>query len=303
MEVMMMKKIKKTKYTLGLLIIITTLPFINAQRGLTPRHGYQEQFQNIRIAAFLSNKPDPEPEPLPTPVPPEPSPPTPDPEPEPPPIPPTPPEPVPLPPTPPEPVPTPPDPDPEPVPTPQPTTGATEEEIRVNGQYHTFVDIYKKAKNLRKKIYVKVPDGTPDNPGNNGHWARLRRDYSVARLTNKTSSWKGLSNAVYFYDNSNLHYEVTPAKIINNYYSIRFSRQRYWRMLIIWKAQVTKYTQYPLLRSELLATDDKILVMDSPHDNFYGRGKKFIGSNVLGRMLMLLRDIFKEIQEEGTPLF
>jgi len=74
---------------------------------------------------------------------------------------------------------------------------------------------------------------------------------------------------------------------------------------VMWEALVAKYTQYPLLRALLLATGAPsiVIVEDSQQDPFYGRGADFTGANVLGRMLMLLRNTFRQIQKEGTPLF
>lgn len=50
-----------------------------------------------------------------------------------------------------------------------------------------------------------------------------------------------------------------------------------------------KFTSHLALRSMLVATRDKDLVEASPHDYFWGCGRKQTGQNFLGKLLMRLR--------------
>ena len=57
--------------------------------------------------------------------------------------------------------------------------------------------------------------------------------------------------------------------------------------------------QNPELRAKLLATGDARLEEDSPWDTFWGVGKSGKGENMLGRLLMELRNELKE-EDDGT---
>lgn len=50
-----------------------------------------------------------------------------------------------------------------------------------------------------------------------------------------------------------------------------------------------KAAQNPDVRAALLNTGDRLLVEDSPWDNFWGRGRNGQGRNVLGKLWMELR--------------
>ena len=51
-----------------------------------------------------------------------------------------------------------------------------------------------------------------------------------------------------------------------------------------------KFTQHEDLKQLLLSTGNSILVEDSPHDYFWGCGKLKTGKNMLGKLLMELRE-------------
>lgn len=51
-----------------------------------------------------------------------------------------------------------------------------------------------------------------------------------------------------------------------------------------------KFTQHPKLKTLLLSTGDVVLIEDSPRDTFWGIGADRNGKNMLGKMLMNLRN-------------
>ena len=51
-----------------------------------------------------------------------------------------------------------------------------------------------------------------------------------------------------------------------------------------------KFETHAGLREQLLATGDEELVEDSPNDYYWGRGRNGTGMNVLGRILMEVRE-------------
>ena len=62
-----------------------------------------------------------------------------------------------------------------------------------------------------------------------------------------------------------------------------------------------KFTSHLALRAMLVATCDKNLVEASPHDYFWGCGRKGTGQNHLGKLLMKLRaDLIVE-QSDSQP--
>ena len=54
-----------------------------------------------------------------------------------------------------------------------------------------------------------------------------------------------------------------------------------------------KFLQHPLLRAELLATGTEELIEDSPVDWYWGCGADGTGQNVLGQVLMEVREELK----------
>lgn len=69
------------------------------------------------------------------------------------------------------------------------------------------------------------------------------------------------------------------------------------RIDVMREAVYAKFTQHPTLRKLLLSTGDAILVEDSPTDYYWGCGADGTGQNMLGKLLMELRD---KLREEAT---
>lgn len=60
------------------------------------------------------------------------------------------------------------------------------------------------------------------------------------------------------------------------------------------KALRAKFMQHPDLAKKLLRTGDAILIEDSPVDSFWGCGKDGKGQNMLGKLLMNIRETLRE---------
>ena len=54
-----------------------------------------------------------------------------------------------------------------------------------------------------------------------------------------------------------------------------------------------KFETHAELREQLLATGDEELVEDSPNDYYWGRGRSGTGKNMLGRILMEVREALR----------
>lgn len=66
------------------------------------------------------------------------------------------------------------------------------------------------------------------------------------------------------------------------------------RLMVMYKALKVKFTQHPGLRKYLLSTGDAILMEVNRYDEFWGVGKNYKGKNMMGKMLMKLREELKE---------
>jgi N-glycosidase YbiA len=66
------------------------------------------------------------------------------------------------------------------------------------------------------------------------------------------------------------------------------------RIVYMWNGLKAKFTQNDKLTQYLLSTGDAELVENSPYDSFWGRGKDWNGRNMLGKMLMKLRDYIRD---------
>lgn len=64
------------------------------------------------------------------------------------------------------------------------------------------------------------------------------------------------------------------------------------------KAIYYKFTQNPDLKAKLLATKDAVLIEDSPRDYFWGIGADGSGQNMLGKLLMELRERLKNEESQ-----
>lgn len=62
---------------------------------------------------------------------------------------------------------------------------------------------------------------------------------------------------------------------------------------IMYKAIKAKFTQYPSLAQKLLDTQDALLVEHTVNDSYWGDGGNGTGKNMLGKLLMRLREELK----------
>ena len=61
-----------------------------------------------------------------------------------------------------------------------------------------------------------------------------------------------------------------------------------------------KFTQHPDLRDQLLATGDADLIEHTENDSYWGDGGDGSGKNMLGRLLMEVRDELRQGVEHGA---
>ncbi len=59
---------------------------------------------------------------------------------------------------------------------------------------------------------------------------------------------------------------------------------------IMYECVLAKFTQHHDLRAQLMATGDEELIEDSPVDSYWGCGKDGKGKNMLGKILMRVRE-------------
>ncbi len=62
-----------------------------------------------------------------------------------------------------------------------------------------------------------------------------------------------------------------------------------------------KFSQYPTLLKDLLATGDRILIENSQTDGYWGIGKNQKGKNMLGLMLMDIRKRLRDLDNALVP--
>ena len=68
---------------------------------------------------------------------------------------------------------------------------------------------------------------------------------------------------------------------------------------IMREAVLAKFTQHPELRELLLSTEDATLVEHTENDSYWGDGGDGSGRNMLGRILMSVRE---ELRQQGQEL-
>jgi len=68
----------------------------------------------------------------------------------------------------------------------------------------------------------------------------------------------------------------------------------------MWPALVAKYTQHKRLKTLLLSTGDQKIIEHTKNDSYWGDGGDGSGKNILGLMLMSLRDQIKK-DERANP--
>ncbi|MEI5908011.1 NADAR family protein [Bacillus spongiae] len=66
------------------------------------------------------------------------------------------------------------------------------------------------------------------------------------------------------------------------------------RIDVMREAVRAKFTQHSDLRELLQSTGDAVLVEDSPYDYFWGCGKRKTGKNMLGKILMEVREEIRD---------
>ncbi len=66
------------------------------------------------------------------------------------------------------------------------------------------------------------------------------------------------------------------------------------KLLFMLNALREKIKQNPYVKKQLLNTDDRYIFEDAPLDNYWGNGKLNNGKNILGRLLMYLRNEIKK---------
>ena len=81
---------------------------------------------------------------------------------------------------------------------------------------------------------------------------------------------------------------------VRNFEEDKWANVRYNYMLSINKE---KYQQNPGLRQILLSTGDATIVEDSPFDYLWGIGRDGSGSNLLGQVLMGIREYYQKLQK------
>jgi len=110
------------------------------------------------------------------------------------------------------------------------------------------------------------------------------------------------AKAIYFKDvetAEKIMAETEPKKIkklgrqVKNFDDEKWSLVRYNFMLTI---NTEKYSQNEDLRNILLSTGNQTIVEDSPFDYVWGTGKDGSGQNLLGKVLMQIRDYFWSLE-------
>lgn len=84
-----------------------------------------------------------------------------------------------------------------------------------------------------------------------------------------------------------------------NIHKMTTQRRKEWdnglRIRIMRRAVLCKFIYNTDLATKLISTGDMLLVEDATYDNFWGNGKDGNGFNMLGKILMEIRDILKDI--------
>ena len=67
---------------------------------------------------------------------------------------------------------------------------------------------------------------------------------------------------------------------------------------VMLQALLAKFKQHHILRSELLSTNDAILIEHTENDVYWGDGGDGKGENMLGKLLMRVREMIREINDD-----
>ena len=93
----------------------------------------------------------------------------------------------------------------------------------------------------------------------------------------------------------------TPSEAARLGRSRRFPLRHDWESVkddIMRRALQAKFMQHPELRRQLLATGDAALVEHTRNDAYWGDGGNGKGKNMLGKLLMELRENLKQQQQQ-----
>ncbi|MBB6372631.1 GTP cyclohydrolase II [Chryseobacterium shigense] len=83
----------------------------------------------------------------------------------------------------------------------------------------------------------------------------------------------------------------------NNLQESRVDNWENRRVQIMERAVYEKFSQHDFLKEKLLETGELLIKENSPTDSFWGIGSDGLGKNVLGRILMDIRNKFKNLEE------
>lgn len=92
----------------------------------------------------------------------------------------------------------------------------------------------------------------------------------------------------------------TPKEVFNFGKDKNNELREDWELIkdcVMERAVFEKFRQNPSIKKILLETDDREIIEASPYDSYWGEGKDGYGKNMLGIMLMKVRNILKQ---EGT---
>ncbi len=146
-----------------------------------------------------------------------------------------------------------------------------------------------------------------------GFWAQREKYGCFSNFYPCKFTWQGIefncseqafmwAKATYFNDTETANQillETDPKKIkklgrkVKNFDEDKWADVRYRFMLTINRV---KYTQNEDLRNILLSTGKATIVEDSPFDYIWGTGRDDSGQNLLGKILMELRDYFVSLE-------
>ena len=141
-------------------------------------------------------------------------------------------------------------------------------------------------------------------------WAQRDQYGCFSNFYPCTFVWKGLkfncseqafmwTKATFFHDDEiakKILQETNPMEIkklgrlVKNFDETKWAEVRYSYMLDI---NIEKYRQNIELRNILISTGDAKIVEDSPFDYIWGIGKDGSGQNLLGKVLMQVRALYR----------
>lgn len=94
-----------------------------------------------------------------------------------------------------------------------------------------------------------------------------------------------------------IHEVKTPEEAAAIGRNIKYEMRPDWeeaKQDVMWKGVLTKFQTYHDIREILLATGSEMIVENSPRDYYWGCGKDGTGRNELGKILMKIRQKFRD---------